>query len=80
VNVPLAPAEERLVKLGNAYVSAALRLGRAPEDFNDLKPELGDVTEDFLRSAGDGQPFVVLWGVDYNKLPPQLGNPFTVGA
>jgi hypothetical protein len=64
------PAEERLLALGTAYQNAARRLGHPPKDFQELKPSLeGDASEDFLRSPNDGEPFVVIWGVDFDKLP-----------
>jgi hypothetical protein len=78
---PYAAAEERLLKIGNAYLNAANNLGHAPTDFADIKPYLdGDVTEEYLRSPGDGEPFVIMWGIDYHTLPPGSGDPFTVGA
>lgn len=33
-----------------------------------------------LRSANDGEPFVILWGVDCNKLSSERKDPFTVAA
>jgi hypothetical protein len=78
---PYAPAEERLNKIGNAYLNATTRLGRPPAEFADLKADLdADVTEDYLRSPGDGEPFVIIWGIDYNALPPGAADPFTVGG
>jgi hypothetical protein len=78
---PRNPTEERLLEIGGAYVNAATRLGRAPRNFDDLKPNLENgATADFLRSPNDGEPFVVLWGVDFRKLPPGKDDPFTVAA
>ncbi len=68
--------EDRLLKIGNAYRNAVSRLGRAPKDFQELKPSLeGNATEDFLRSPNDGEPLVVIWGVDFDKLPMRPGSP-----
>ncbi len=76
-----APAAERLLTIGSAYLNATSRLGRPPRGFADLKPYLpADATEDYLRSPGDGERLVVLWGVDFNKLPPGKDDPFAVGA
>jgi hypothetical protein len=78
---PYAAAEGRLLKIGNAYLNAANKLGRAPMGLDDIKPYLeGDVTEEYLRSPGDGEPFVIMWGIDYHALPPGRGDPFTVAA
>jgi hypothetical protein len=63
--------EDRLLKIGTAYRNAIRRLGHAPKDFQELQPSLeGKPTEDFLRSPNDGEPLVVIWGVDFDKLPP----------
>jgi hypothetical protein len=81
VDYPLEPAEDRLYKLGKAYLQAGYRLGRPPQGAEDLKPNLeGDTPEGVLRSPRDGEPFIVLWGIDYNALAPQPRDPFTVAA
>jgi hypothetical protein len=76
------PVEERLHKLAAAYTRANIRLKRAPKTFEDIKADLeaGEASEDFLRSPADGEPFVILWGVEYNKLRPDAKDPFTVAA
>jgi hypothetical protein len=80
VDRPYAATEDRLVNIGKAYLKAAYE-GKAPSGFEDIKPYLeGDVTEDYLRSPGDGEPFVIIWGVNYHTLPPGKGDPFTVAA
>jgi hypothetical protein len=77
----LNPTQDRLLKLGNAYRNAVRRLGHPPKDFQELQPSLEDhATEDLLRSPNDGEPLVVIWGVDYDKLPPGRPNPFVVAA
>jgi hypothetical protein len=77
---PYAAAEERLLKIGKAYLKAAYD-GHTPKNFEGIKPYLeGDATEDYLRSPGDGEPFVIMWGIDYHTLPPGKGDPFTVAA
>jgi hypothetical protein len=81
VNRPTTPTEDRLYKIGKAYQRASSRLNRAPVDFEELQPDLepGD-SEDLLRSPNDGEPFVILWGVDYRTLPPNPKSPHTVAA
>ncbi len=75
------PTEERLYKIGNAYLQSITRLGRAPTNIEEMKPELGGaVSTDLLRSPNDGEEFVILWGVDYATLPSQGSDPYTVGA
>jgi hypothetical protein len=76
----MEPAQGQLYKIGQAFVRASARLGRAPAHFADLEPDLPGASEDILRSPGDGEPFVILWGIDYNKLPPAPKDPFTVGG
>ncbi len=80
VDPPAAPAQ-RLLAIGNAYVNATNRLGRPPKRFQDIQPDLPpNATEDYLRSPGDGERFVILWGVDFNQLLPRRDDPFTVCA
>ena len=70
------PTEERLYKIGKAYMQANHRLGRGPKDFEEIKPDLeGGITEDMLRSPNDGENFVILWGVDHAKLLPATNDP-----
>jgi hypothetical protein len=77
----LNPTEQRLWTIGKAYVEACNGLGRAPTNFAEIKPYVeGEVSDDLLRSPNDGEPFVILWGVDYNRLPYRKDNPFTVGG
>jgi hypothetical protein len=81
VDVPRAPAEEQLYRIGKAYVRATYRLKRAPTSFEEIKKSLEEpASEDLLRSPNDGQPFVIHWGVDFNKLAPGKEDPFTVVA
>jgi hypothetical protein len=82
VNTPRTPAEVRLEKIGAAYARASHRLNRAPRNVEEIKPDLEDKDglDDLLRSPGDGEPFVILWGVDFVKLPPNPKDPFTVAG
>ncbi len=81
VNKATTPTEDRLYKLGKAYQRASSRLNRAPVDFEELRPDLepGD-SDELLRSPNDGEPFVILWGVDFRALPPSPKAPHTVAA
>jgi hypothetical protein len=77
----LNPTEERLTKIGKAYNQACFRLGRPPRNVEEIKPDIdGGFSDDLLRSPNDEQEFVIIWGVDYNRLPPRPNDPFTVGA
>ena len=77
----LTPAEDRLVTIAHAYINAANHLGRAPKDVAEIRPYFDDGgADDVTRSPNDGEEFVILWGVDYNKLPPRREDPFTVAA
>jgi hypothetical protein len=79
---PLAPAEERLLKFGNAYINATYQnQGRAPRSFDEIKKYLeGEDTADYMRSPGDGEPFVVHWGVDFTNIVSSGPDPFTIAA
>jgi hypothetical protein len=73
--------EDRLLKIGNAYRNATTRLGHAPKDFQELRPSLeGNPTDDFLLSPNDGEKLVVIWGVEYDRIPPQREDPYVVAA
>lgn len=77
---PLAPAEDRLLKIGNAYVNAVNKNKTVPKSVADIKAFLEGSLDDVLISPGDGEKFVILWGIDYNQLPPGKDDPFTVAA
>lgn len=57
---------EGLRKVAAAYTQAAARTGRPPSKPADLQPFLpkGENLEQLLASSRDGQPYVILWGVD----------------
>jgi hypothetical protein len=75
------PTEDRLYRIGKAYAQASHRLERAPKNFEEIRPNLeGPVSDDLLRSANDGEPFVIHWGVDFVRLPPGGKDPFTIAA
>jgi hypothetical protein len=64
--VPLTASEKRLTSVALAYHEAHNKLGRGPKDAEELKPflkEFGD-PEELLTSPNDGQPYVVVWGVN----------------
>jgi hypothetical protein len=80
VDQPQSPTEERLYIFGKAYLQASAQLGRGPKNVAEIKNYLpGNAPSDLLRSPNDGEEFVILWGVDFNKLPPGQ-DPFYVGA
>jgi hypothetical protein len=66
---PVDPDEssgERLHKIGLAINEATARLGRPPGNLDELRPYLrehGD-PDRLVVSPVDGQPFVLLWGID----------------
>jgi hypothetical protein len=63
------PTQSRLLKIGEAYRRATYRLGHPPANFEELKPGLLDAKDEELRSPNDGEQFVIIYGVDYDKLP-----------
>jgi hypothetical protein len=78
---PINPTEEHLYKIGKAYTLAAHSLKRGPKSFAEIKPFLeAGLSDDVLRSPNDGEPFVIQWGPDYNRISPQGGDPYIVCA
>jgi hypothetical protein len=71
---PSAPGKDEhtsnLAHIGQAYDEATARLGRPPQDMDDLKPYLERYgrPDRILRSPHDGLPYVILWG-------RKIGNP-----
>jgi hypothetical protein len=70
--IPLSSSEQRLVFIVMAYRDAHEKLGRGPKNDEELKPYLREHGDpgDLLVSPDDGQPYVVVWGVD-----PAAGGP-----
>lgn len=70
--VPLSKAEQALTFVALAYGEAHSRLGHGPKDAEELKPFLKEFgnPDELLVSPNDGQPFVVVWGVN-----PTRGGP-----
>ncbi len=70
-----------LGKVGIAYLRATEQLGRPPRNLDELKPvlqrEFGDA-DGLLRSPNDGQPYVVIWGVDITRAVPGVTAPVVV--
>ena len=78
----LDPSMQNLQKIAVAYAQATTHLNRPPQNLNDLMPSLkqqGDPAE-ILRSPDDGEPYVILWGVDFRKPPSSGGDPSVVFA
>ena len=64
-----------------AYINATNHLGHAPKGLAEIQKYFdGGYTDEVVRSPNDGEEFVILWGIDYNKLPPRRDDPFTVAA
>ena len=71
VEKPLEPTHDKLMKIGMAYARFSAKRKQPPQAWADLKPilaETGNADEPW-RSARDGQPLVVCWGVDLSKRP-----------
>jgi hypothetical protein len=74
-------AEDRLYRIGKAYIQSCYRLERGPENFNEIRPNIeGEVPDDLLVSPSDGENFVILWGIDFSQLPSPAKDPFIVGG
>ena len=70
--VPFSPAEHNLKHIAMAYNDATSQLNRPPKNAEELKrflKEFGN-PEELLVSPNDGQPYVIVWGVD-----PTRGGP-----
>jgi hypothetical protein len=77
----LSETEDHLYAFGKAYIQASVQLNRGPKSISEIKSFLpADAPSDLLRSPNDGEEFVILWGVDFNKLPPVDGDPYYIGA
>jgi hypothetical protein len=74
------PTQSRLLKIGEAYRRATYRLGHPPANFEELKPSLLDAKDEELRSPNDGEHFVIIYGVDYDKLPVPADKKSAIGA
>jgi hypothetical protein len=68
-----------LSQIARAYDLATERLGHPPADANQLKPFLAEVSggdpDTVLVSPHDGQPYVIIWGVQFRKAPIQVMPP-----
>jgi hypothetical protein len=68
---------ENLSKIERAFDNATAKLGHPPANVEQLKPflqEFGDA-EQILRSPRDGEPYVIIYGVDIRKpfeMPPPI--------
>jgi len=65
VETQLPIAQERLLKLGQAYGQYCTQHKKPPAKPADLKAILGDA--DAFISPDDGQPFHICWGIDFGK-------------
>jgi hypothetical protein len=55
-----------------AYIDATEKLGHPPKNVEELKPYLKEFgnPEELLISPNDGEPYVVVWGVDTSRGGP----------
>jgi hypothetical protein len=63
-------AYHNLSTINGAYLKAIKKLGHPPKKREDLVPfleEFGDPDE-ILKSPSDGQPYVIVWGLDVMRL------------
>jgi hypothetical protein len=65
---------ENLTTIANAYLQATEKQGKPPASMDELKAFLpaGANLDELARSPNDGQPFVILWGVDPRALRGDL--------
>lgn len=66
------PSADHLSKVKDAFDNFMAKNGKLPKSTKDLEPFLkpmGDPAE-LLKSPADGQPFVILWGVNFNEATP----------
>jgi hypothetical protein len=70
--VPLSASEERLRDITLAYMEANEKLGRGPKNADELKPHLTRFgnPDELLVSPNDGEPYVIVWGVDTSRGGP----------
>lgn len=61
---------QNLMTVIGAYVKATDKNGRPPSKVADIKPFLVDFgdPDTLLTSPRDGQPYVIVWGIDINKV------------
>lgn len=80
---PSPAAAENLRKIALAYNNAVGKNKKPPQNLEQLKPFLKDMgnPEEILRSPGDGQPYVIIWGVtSFSQLNPSvpMGDPVVI--
>ena len=78
-NSDVSLPNQNLRMIGQAYTQATDKLNRGPANLQELMPyleKLGDPTN-ILRSANDGEEFVILWKVDYRTAENGANPPVT---
>jgi hypothetical protein len=67
---PASPAGQHLERIGNAYLRATIGFNHPPANEKELLPFLREQgkPEELLRSPADGEPFVLVWGVELRRL------------
>src|SRR5206468_8320011 len=60
---------QNLSTIKGAYLKATQKLGKPPARQEDIMPFLQEVgePEQILRSSNDGEPYVIIWGVDIRR-------------
>jgi hypothetical protein len=63
------PTKDRLSKIARVYLTSETELKRPPQNIDDLKPiaDKRGFGDEIWKSENDGQPFVIVWGVDIKK-------------
>jgi hypothetical protein len=80
--VPFSPAEHNLKHIAMAYGDAHGQLGRGPKSAEELKKFLAVFgnPDELLVSPNDGQPFVIIWGVNPAGGPTEYKQMFPILA
>jgi hypothetical protein len=70
--LPLSNAELHLAHVAAAYSEAQDQLGHPPKNAEEIKPYLKEFgnPDELLVSPNDGQPYVIIWGVDMSRGGP----------
>ncbi|MGE3806982.1 MAG: hypothetical protein AB7K24_20150 [Gemmataceae bacterium] len=73
IPIPEKSQGEGLVRIFTAYEQAAEKLERPPQSAEDIKPflEPHGNPDALLLSPNDGEPYVILWGVDLARKKPK---------
>jgi len=78
-------SRQNLQRIGSAYFQATTALQHPPNNIEELLPYLKSSNptiepQAILRSANDGEEYVIIWGVDFAKLAEAQIDPAVVYA